>query len=114
MVEYGEYQDDGTMVDNAGRSWRRVRNWEEPSEAEQLIAVDTPYLVHWCGSEEPRSEPRERFKRDVLRSMPTRVKADRLSRRRSVPTIMVGELWRSERSGDCLVFVEQGPYPRAL
>ena len=30
----------------------------------------------------------------------------------SVPTVMVGELWRSTIAGDLLMFVEQGPFPR--
>lgn len=30
----------------------------------------------------------------------------------SVPTVMVGELWRSKADGDILLFVETTPFPR--
>ena len=108
---YGEYQDDMTLVDDRGSRWRRVRDWVEPSEAEQLVTGGMPYLVEWCGTEEPRYEGRERFKSEILRAMVTRKKAQRYWRRRSSPTIMVGELWHNDHDGDCLIFVEQGPLP---
>lgn len=45
--------------------------------------------------------------------MLTRSQARRYESEREVPTVLVGELWRSEEVGDCLLLVEQGPYVRA-
>lgn len=112
VLTHGEYRDDMTLVDDNGGRWRRVRDWVEPSEAEQLVADGMPYLVERCGTEEPRHERRERFQSDVLRAMVTRRKAEKYWRRRSSPTVMVGELWHDGHDGSCLIFIEQGPLPR--
>lgn len=84
------------------------------TEAVQCVADGMPFLVERCGTAEPRHERRERFKRDILRSMVTRKEAEKYWRRRSSPTIMVGELWHNDQQGDCLIFVEQGPLPRVF
>lgn len=45
--------------------------------------------------------------------MLTRADAESDIDKTSVPTVMVGELWRSRADGDLILFVEQAPFPRS-
>ena len=99
------------LKDDTGHSWRRVADWVEPSEADRLIGDGVRFVVERCLAEPKRGRV-ERYKKDVRAEMLTRQEAVACEGRRAVPTIMVGELWRSKSDGDLLVFVEQGPSPR--
>jgi len=105
------YSSDGSLRDDTGHAWLRVRDWLEPNEAAAQVRAGVPFVVEWCDSSPVRGRP-ERFRRDVLARMITRNQAERYYDGASaVPTVVVGEVW-SGASGDCLVFVEQGPHPR--
>jgi hypothetical protein len=106
-----EYRSDGQLGDDTGHRWRRVADWVEPLDADRLIADGTPLLVQW-DHESPHQVRPERYPGGVRLSMLTRAEARRYRSKAQVPSVMVGELWRSEDAGDCLLFVEQGPHPR--
>lgn len=111
MLNGVEYRPGGRLEDDRGHSWRRVTDWVEPFEADHLIADGTPFLVQWCGASPRRGRP-ERYTRDVRLSMLTRSEARRYGNKAKTPTVMVGELWRSDDAGVCLLFIEQEPRPR--
>jgi hypothetical protein len=108
-VRYGH---DGSLQDDTGHSWRRVSKWVKPAEAERLVESGLRFLVQQCLSA-PRRGRTERFRRNISPAMLTWEAAQTYEDQRSVPTVMVGELWRSDRDGDLLLFVEQGPIPRS-
>ncbi len=99
------------LKDDTGHSWWRVDDWVEPSEAYRLIGSGVRFVVERCLAEPKRGRV-ERYKKDVRAEMLTWEEAAAYDGKLTVPTIMVGELWRSEADGDLLVFIEQGPYPR--
>jgi hypothetical protein len=112
MLNGLHYAPDGSLHDDTAHSWRRVRDWVEPAEADTLVQSGTRYAVQSCQSAPSRGMP-ERFKRDVLRHMLPLREARSFREAHKVPTVMVGEVWRSDRDGDLLLFVERAPYPRS-
>jgi hypothetical protein len=107
-----EYRADGRLADDTGHVWRRVTDWVEPAEADRLVFDGTPFLVQLGQASPHRGRP-ERYQRDIRLSMLTWFEARRYQHKRELPTVMVGELWRSDDAGDCLLFVEHGPTPRS-
>lgn len=107
------YGPDRSPQDDTGHSWRRVCDWIEPSEAEQLVTEGVSFVVQRCLIRPERGRA-ERFKRDVGAYMVTSAAASAFAGKGTVPTVMVGELWRSKADGDLLVFVEQGPFTRSV
>ena len=109
----------GHLWDRSGQRWRRVVDWLEPDEAAELVRDGATWLVEWCsGGRGPRftwadEAAPNALTRDVLPRIMTSVKAARQRRKRSVPTVLVAELWRDERERSLVLFVESGPYPRA-
>ena len=69
-------------------------------------------MVQECSAPPVAVRP-ERFKRDVKAHMVTATVLPDYAGRSTVPTIMVGELWRSSDGADLLLFVEQGPHRRS-
>jgi len=106
------YTADGSLVDDTGHSWRRVTDWVEPAHAERLVHDGTRFAVQDC-SAPPVTVRSEHFKRDVKARMITAAAAGDYEGTSSVPTVLIGELWRSSDVGDLLLFVEQGPYGRS-
>ena len=104
---------DRFLEDDTGHTWCRVSDWVEPADAKCLIGGGTRFVVQRCG-DRPELGRKERFKREVGARMMTRVAAEAAAAGSEVPTIMVGELWRSAEVGDLLVFVEQGPTSRDI
>jgi hypothetical protein len=106
---------DGRLWDRQGRPWRRVAEWLEPREAETLVAAGARWMVEWCGGrmEWPDEVNDGALVHDLLPAMMLRAKADRLSRRRTVPTVIVAERWRDDDGANLVLFYESGPYPRA-
>lgn len=112
MLSGLHYTSEGELQDGSGHTWRRVRSWVEPEQADELATSGTRFVVQRCQSSPVRGRP-ERFKRDVLRHMVQMREAEDSRKAQTVPNVMVGELRRSEREGDLLLFVEQGPFPRS-
>lgn len=106
------YAADGSLVDDTGHSWTRVSNWVEPSDAARLVRAGTRFVVQECSSP-PVAVRHERFERDVRARMITTAGLRGHEGRSTVPTIMVGELWRSSDGAELLLFVEQDPRPRS-
>lgn len=106
------YTADESLVDDTGHSWRRVSEWVEPSDAERLVRAGTRFVVQDCSAPPLPVRP-ERFKRDVKSHMVTAKAARDYEDRSTVPTVMVGELWRSADGVDLLLFIEQGPHRRS-
>lgn len=100
-------------MDDTGHSWRRVSDWLEPSDAERRVHAGTRFVVQECSAPPVVVRP-ERFKRDVKVHMVTAAALRDYEGRGTVPTIMVGELWRSSAGADLLLFVEQGPHRRGV
>jgi len=106
------YAADGSLVDDTGHSWTRVSNWVEPSDAERLVRAGTRFVVQECSSPPEVVRP-ERFRRDVKARMITAAVLGDHEGTSRVPTMMVGELWRSADGVELLLFVEQDPRPRS-
>ena len=106
------YKEDGRLEDDAGHVWRRVSGWVEPSDADRLVAAGVPFLIQWCGDDEILRGRPERYPRDVRRRMLTRAEARQYEKKASVPSVLVAELWRSQKAGDLLLFVANAPLPR--
>ncbi len=111
MLNGVRYGPNGSLLDDTGHSWRRVCDWVEPVEAERLVKSGVCSLVRRCLAP-PHQGRVERFKRDVSTAMLTRRTAEACQDQPAVRNVMVGELWRSDRDCDLLLFVQQGPFPR--
>src|SRR5689334_13810213 len=98
MLSGLHYTDDGGLRDDTGHAWQRGISWVQPGQAENLVRSGTRYVVQRCQTAPYRGAP-ERFKRDVLDHMITMNEARSLMAKQRVPTVMVGELWHSERDG---------------
>ena len=107
-----EYGADGSLRDATGHSWRRINDWVDPDDAERLVGDGVRFAIQRCLTP-PVAGRAERFKRDVKEHMVTGAVAETYKNKSAVPTVMVGELWRSMDDGDLLLFVEQGPRSRS-
>jgi hypothetical protein len=94
-----------------GRPWHRTANW--------LIRTARRIARH--GLYVARAMVRRRLHvgrflqvpaAELLPRMVDRRRAQRLSRRRTVPTVIVAEHWQDDDGHDMVVFHESGPYPR--
>ena len=112
MLHGLRYTADGALVDDTGHSWHRVSDWLEPSDAEHRVQAGTSFVVQECSAPPVVVRP-ERFKQDVKAHMVTAAVLRDSEGRSTVPTIMVGELWRNSDGADLLLFVEQGPHRRS-
>ncbi|NYI07003.1 hypothetical protein [Allostreptomyces psammosilenae] len=94
--------------------WRRTEEWLDPEPAAELIRAGAAWAVQWCeGDVEPADAlPADTLRAVVLPRMVSRRRADRLARKRSVPTVMVAERWEDGGGHTLVVFHEGGPYPR--
>lgn len=107
-----EYGADGSLQDDTGHSWCRISDWVEPADAERLVKDGIRFAIQRCLTP-PVAGRAERFRRDVKEHMVTRAVAETYKTKSAVPTVMVGELWRSKDEGELLLFVEQGPRCRS-
>jgi hypothetical protein len=97
------YGSDGSLFDDAGHVWQRVSDWVEPADAANLANGGIQFVVQMC-NELPKPVRKERFKPDVGARMLTRSAAESAAARTQVPTILVGELWRSAKAGYLLAY----------
>ncbi|GII59205.1 hypothetical protein Pth03_75940 [Planotetraspora thailandica] len=104
---------DGRLWDRSGRPWHRMAQWLEPDEAAGLLAEGATWLVQWCDEGLTWGDSSDVPAAELLVHMVDWRRAQRLSRKRTVPTVIVAEHWQNEAGHDLVAFHESGPYPRA-
>ncbi|MER5326981.1 hypothetical protein [Streptosporangium roseum] len=104
---------DGRLWDRSGQPWRRTSEWLDPDDVNELLAVGATWLVQWCDEGFTWGDSSEVPVAELLARMVNRRGAERLGRKRTVPTVIVAEQWQDDTGHDLVVFYESGPYPRA-
>jgi hypothetical protein len=102
---------EGRLWDRDGRPWRQVDEFVEPPRALELVRSGAPWLVEWCGGrlEWATEQTAGGLLEQVRGELIGKAKAQRLRRRRSVPTVMVAEEWQDEHGRPLVVFHEGPP-----
>jgi hypothetical protein len=103
------------LYDRAGREWVPQVPWLEPDEVVDLLHRRTPWVVEWCGGRLSWSDEEDDavLSRDILTGLLTRQQAQRLAKKRRVPTVMIASLLRADNGTETMImFSEGGPGDR--
>ncbi|CRK60926.1 hypothetical protein [Alloactinosynnema sp. L-07] len=97
-----------TLHDRAGELWQVEAAWLEPDEVAALLTRGTPWVVEWCGGDLRWSDEEDAdvLARSIRPRLITSAEATRLSRRRSVPTVVAAALLANARAK--LIFFSEG------